>query len=341
MVNHNRLAILLFACLHTLCLAAAQPPPSSGDKNIPIGATTQTVNVSVQGGTLHGTVDIPQSPVAVPLVMFIAGPITIDRNGNTHLYPDSNNTMKYLSEALVRQGVATLRFDKRGVGQSSSAVRDESELRVEHYVDDAVAWTKKMQEDKRFSSIILLGYDESFLVAALAAKKIPADGIISVAGFGRPMQDIMLERAKIRFPSELLKRTQSIVSALEQGKMVDTIPQLLYMILRPSIQPYLISQFKFHPAREFAKLQIPGLVIHGTKDFHFAPSEAAMLSQSNTLSKLVLIEGMTHSLRELSQEQLKPQAPKSRFASIINPLMPRLIGEIAEFCKTVAQKKKK
>lgn len=300
-------------------------------------AATQAMALPTTTGTLYGTLEIPASSTPVPVVLMMAGHIPIDRNGNSHLYADSTNTMKYLAEALLRQGIATLRYDKRGVAQSSRVSEEEEHLTVDMYVSDAVLWGKKLQEDKRFSTVTVLGYDESSLIAMIAAKKLSADGYVSVAGFGRPMQEIMLENCKPRFPAYLFKQTQAIISSLEQGRMADSVPTILYMILRPTIQPYMMSLFRYNPAKEIGKLSMPCLVVHGTKDYQMLPQEATILAQGNPNVRLAFVEGMTHNLRDMNQEPAK--AAKSRFASFQNPIMPKLISDVSEFVKTVRKKK--
>lgn len=54
--------------------------------------------------------------------------------------------------SFAAKGIASVRFDKRGVGESVSAMTSEEDLRFETYIDDAVMWGKELQRDKRFST---------------------------------------------------------------------------------------------------------------------------------------------------------------------------------------------
>ena len=60
-----------------------------------------------------------------------------------------------LAELLQTQGIASLRYDKRGIGQSKIKNLNESELRFEDYVGDASAWLKLLQEDEAFASMMV------------------------------------------------------------------------------------------------------------------------------------------------------------------------------------------
>jgi pimeloyl-ACP methyl ester carboxylesterase len=308
---------------------AAVPPPPAPTFSV----TTQSVTL-VTNGTLYGTLEMPVSMTPVPVVLVLAGAIPIDRNGNSHLYPDSTNTIKLLANELAKQGVATLRYDKRGVAQSKWSLNDESDLTVEIYVNDAVAWGKKLLEDKRFSSLIVLGYAESSLVAMLAAKQLNADGFVCIAGTNRSMQDLMMEKARGNFPAPLIKQTEQIVALLERGKTTDSVPTILYPIFRPSVQPYMISMFRYQPAKEFAKLQMPILVTSGSKDYQVLPDESKSLAQANANAKFVVIEGMSGQLRDFALEQAKVQT-KARYTV---PIMPKLITELTTFIKSVKKR---
>lgn len=305
-------------------------------------AGSQALILNTSTGTLHGTLETPNSPTPVPAILLLSGGIPIDRDGNSHLYPDSNNTIKLLAEALQRQGIATLRYDKRAVKASRGACRSEEELRTEVYVQDALAWGKKLVDDKRFASVFVLGHGESSLIGILTARTLAADGFISLAGLGRPKQDILREQGKTYLPADLFQGMQQIISSLEQGKRIDSLPHFLFnMHFRPGLQPYMMSMFRYDPAKELAKLSVPSLVLCGTKDTDCPPSESKILASGSSLAKLSLVENMNHLLREyVPPEQLNSPQAKSRNAAVASPIMPKVIAEIAEFVRVNTMKKK-
>ncbi len=92
------------------------------------------------GGTLYGTLTLPKSQLQVPVVLIIAGSGATDRDGNA---PGLKmNIYRMLADSLFRHGIASLRYDKRGVGQSLHAMRSESELTFTDGITDAGAWIK-------------------------------------------------------------------------------------------------------------------------------------------------------------------------------------------------------
>ena len=88
-----------------------------------------------------------------------------------------------MAEALAAEHIATLRYDKRGVGESKAAMKTESDLRFEDYVKDAAEWVTLLKKDKRFSKFIIAGHSKGSLIGMLAGKK--ADKFISISGPGQ------------------------------------------------------------------------------------------------------------------------------------------------------------
>ncbi|MEO1273724.1 MAG: alpha/beta hydrolase, partial [Myxococcota bacterium] len=103
-------------------------------------ASSENVSVDHNGVTLHGTLLLPETENApTAAILIIAGSGPTDRDGNSPVIPGTNNSLRYLAEALAENGVASLRYDKRFIGQSVSPGLVESELRFDHYADDAAA----------------------------------------------------------------------------------------------------------------------------------------------------------------------------------------------------------
>jgi uncharacterized protein len=315
----------------------------SGQQVSFVNSSSQSITLATSTGTLSATLEMPVTPGPMPVVLVVYGGIPIDRNGNSHLFNDSNNTVKLICEALWKQGIATLRYDKRGVGQSKGACLREEELRAEVYAQDAIGWGKKLQTNKLFSAVYVLGHGESAVPAMVAARVLGADGLMIVSAHGRAPQEIMLDKAK-GLPPELSSEMRSAIASLEQGKRVDSLQHpLLYMNLRPTVQPYLISMFRYQPAKELAKFSAASLVLGGARDVDITPNEVKqLLANSNSQARFVAVDNMNHALREAAspEERLTGMAGKSRSAAMAAPIAPKLISEIAEFVRVNTFKKK-
>jgi fermentation-respiration switch protein FrsA (DUF1100 family) len=94
-------------------------------------------------------------------------------------------------------------------------------------------------------------------------------------------------------------QNETILSSLERGQVAAVVPRELAGLYRPSIQPYLISWFKYVPAERIGALGIPVLIIQGTTDVQVAWSEAEALKRARPQAQLLLIPGMNHVLKKV------------------------------------------
>ena len=277
-----------------------------------------------EGYELKGSLLCPPVKHAVPLVIIVSGSGPTDRDGNNYVM--KNNSLKMLAEALLEQNVASLRYDKRGVGASGSV--DENDLRFEDYVDDLNAWVDHYSSDEHFSEIIICGHSEGALVGLLAAQQSPISKYISIAGAAMPAADIL--RAQLASQPIVLQVSEPILAKLEQGELYDNPPAMLNSLFRLSVQPYLISWFKYNPAQELTKLDVPILLVQGTTDLQVKADNLSTYAKANKLSQQYLVEGMNHILKE---------APADVTANIATysqedlPLHPDLMKGIIDFIK--------
>ena len=263
-----------------------------------VQATTllnQTMTVQVPEGRLYGSLLLPKADRALPVALLIPGSGPTDRDGNNPM--GRNDSLKRLAQALAKHGVASLRYDKRGVGQSRAAAPDERQLSVDGYVADAIAWARLLQADPRFSNVILIGHSEGALIASLAAPSVAPAALISIAGSGRPIDLLLREQLQGRLPPPLLATAHYLIDELKAGRTHEQVPEPLKVLFRPSVQPYLISLFEQDPANAFAKTRAPALIIQGTHDIQVEPEDAEALQRARADAELALIPGMNHVLR--------------------------------------------
>jgi pimeloyl-ACP methyl ester carboxylesterase len=282
-------------------------------------------------GDLYGTLTIPGNVKTSPIVIIIAGSGPTDRDGNSPLGVQTN-AYKMLSSDLAENGISALRFDKRGIGESKSAMTSESELRFDTYINDVVDWVSLLKSDERFSAIIISGHSEGSLIGMIAAEQIPVDGFISISGAGKSIDTILQEQLKTKLPPELFEESNRILNDLGIGKMVSEVNPNLISLYRTSVQPYIISWIKYDPAKEIGKLKMPVLIIHGSTDLQVAVDDAKLLSSGKPDAKLLIIDHMNHILKESDMDVQK------NMATYTNPTLPlktELTDGIIRFIKTI------
>ena len=229
-----------------------------------------------------------------------------------------------------------MRYDKRGIGESAKAGKSEADSRFDNFIEDAVLWSKQLRGDKRFSSLTIVGHSEGSLIGMVAAQGKNADGFVSLAGAGRPANQILLEQVRPQLPPDLMKSTEEIMALLVAGKTPESVPPSLNALFRPSIQPFLISWFRYDPTREIAKLSIPVLLIQGNTDIQVNVQEAKLLAKAKPSARLLIVEGMNHVLKQVPNEtdkQLKSYGDSSL------PVVPQIITKISKFVRTVKRQK--
>lgn len=293
----------------------------------------ETVALETATGTLFGILELPTGFDACPFALIISGSGPTDRDGNNPLA--RNNSLKFLAESLASRGVASLRFDKRGVGQSSGAVLKEEDLRFETCIEDAKLWCEQLRHNPRLQSLMVIGHSEGSLIGMIASYKAKTDGFVSIAGTASPAYKLLLKQLKPQLPVGLYKKAEVIVEHFKRGKEVKQVPGELYALFRPSVQPYLISWFKYDPVGELSLLRIPILIIHGSTDIQIPADNAKILTNANPRAEAIIIEGMNHVLKKISGD-LQQQIPSYADPSL--PIVPELVDRIADFSKTLKKK---
>jgi pimeloyl-ACP methyl ester carboxylesterase len=279
-------------------------------------------------GTLFGTLLLPQGTTGkVPVVLIVAGSGPTDRDGNNgglHL-----DIYKKLALALAGRGVATVRYDKRGIAASQAAAPAETALRFDDYVDDAAAWIRKLRADGRFSRVSLAGHSEGSLVGMVAVQRARVESYVSIEGAGFPA-DVVLRKqlaAHLGSQPDLLAQSNHILDELVQGNQVSETPRELAALFRPSVQPYLISWFKYDPRVEIAKVTSLVTVIQGTNDLQVSMDDGKALAAANPHATFVVLDGMTHVLSDDTGKTLAEQMTGA-YADAERPLDPRLIDAL-------------
>jgi alpha-beta hydrolase superfamily lysophospholipase len=288
----------------------------------------EPVTAPVSGGHLSGTLLLPPGNGPFPVALIIAGSGPTDRDGN---YPPVLKTDAYkkLAQGLAARGIATLRYDKRGIGTSSNT-QTEKDVRFDDFVNDALALTKVLEADKRFSSVSIIGHSEGSLIGMVAAAQDAHVGaFVSLEGAGRDLATIINAQVAAGGASQaIVDEVSAINASLVAGKTVPSPDPQLLALFRPSVQPYLISEYRHDPAVDIVKLTIPTLIVQGTTDIQVGVADAKLLAGAAPKAKLVLIDGMNHILRDAPLDRAQNIAT---YSDPTLPLNAKVVPAIADF----------
>jgi len=292
-----------------------EPDHPDAHESDDVVAIEEPAELAVDGGTVHGTLARPRKPAPTPVVLIIPGSGPTDRDGNSPLLAGKNDSLRLIAMELARAGIASLRYDKRGIAKSRPAAPSEDDLRFEDYVRDAVGWIRQLRQDERFDQVAVLGHSEGSLVGILASREADPAAFVSVAGAARPAAEILREQLA-GLPDELRKEAQDVMETLEAGELPGTVSSELAPLFRQSVQPYLASWFCYDPVEEIRKLQMPVLVVHGERDIQVPVSSARRLHAAASSSSLLIVSGMNHVLKDA------PADREGNVAAYSNPDLP-------------------
>lgn len=274
--------------------------------------TEKTVTLKTATGDLEGTLMLADQNASKTVALIIAGSGPTDRDGNNPAM--KNNSLKMLAAELNKIGIASLRYDKRGIGNSRNAGLKETDLRFDNYVEDAKSWAAYLKKEAKFSTIVIIGHSEGSLIGMIASQDKNVSKFISIAGAGQAADKIIREQLKNQPPSATIE-VNAILDELVKGKTVANTPPQLNAIFRASVQPYMISWIKYDPQKEIAKLKIPVLIVQGTTDIQVSVDDANRLAKALPKAKLITIEGMNHIMKS---------APPDRQMNILTYTQPDL-----------------
>ena len=284
--------------------------------------TTIDINEFIKGTLLT----VSETDAQVPLVILFTGSGPNDRNGNSMM--TRNDSHKQLALALQEQKIATYRYDKRSFTFVSER-KTSNDISFDDFVTDAKTVVAHFADDKRFSKIILAGHSQGSLVAMLAMDN-NIDGFISIAGPADAIDETIVQQVAMQAPGLDKELEQVFTQMKSQDSLVSKINPYLLSIVGPQIQPFMKSWMKYDPKVIITDLDIPVLIVNGTRDRQVDVTQARKLHEASPVSKLVIIEGMDHVFKKVGDDDV--EAAKS-YQDPSFPLHPKLVSSIVEFVK--------
>ncbi len=274
---------------------------------------------------LPSTLLIPENIKKPPVVLIIAGSGPTNKDGNNFFMV--NNHLKFLTEALAEQGIASLRFDKRSI-PGNNTIKEE-DLRFEDLISDASFCLNSIRKDKRFGNIYILGHSQGSLVGMKVAQDNKVNGFISLAGPSEAIGNTIIRQIATQ-NEELGKQTAVLIDSMLAGYEVRKINPMLVSLFRPSVQPFLRTYMSYNPVEEIKKLKTKIVIIQGTTDIQVREIDAENLHKAVPKSQLKMIEGMNHILKEAPIARIENM---KTYNNADLPVMDELMNAIITFIK--------
>jgi fermentation-respiration switch protein FrsA (DUF1100 family) len=281
--------------------------------------------------SLPGTLTLPrEAGEKIPVALIVAGSGPTDRNGNSGgLMRAQNNSNLYaiLAWELAELGVASLRYDKRIIGENLKKI-DLPATSIDDFVDDVIAGSRALAADARFSRVVLLGHSEGAeLVLQAVNRGAPAAGIVMAAGTGRPIRTVLREQLSRQLPAPEIAKWDSAFGRYLRGEEPGDVHQALRPMFLPQYRKFMVSWVKYDPASEIARVKVPVLVIQGGRDLQVSKDDALALKAAQPAARLVFIPAANHVFRATVSDDRMAQLPLYRDPTI--PIVPELAPTIA------------
>ncbi len=183
------------------------------------------------GITFAGTLTLPEYAGKHPAVILISG--SGPQNRDEEIV--GMKPFKMLADYFTRNGIAVLRYDDRGVGETLKEI-SVNESTTDNFAGDVFAAVKflKTRSDINTKQIGLMGHSEGGIIAPLVASRNPDDiaFIICMAGTGVNGKEILLEQSKLIMRaegetddeiSEKIAIMRHIIETVQSGTGIDEL----------------------------------------------------------------------------------------------------------------------
>ena len=237
----------------------------------------QTQEVSFKNGdaVLKGTLVLPENHTQkTPVVLMVTGSGLQNRDEEIF----EHKPFAVIADALARQGIATLRYDDRGFGESTG---DLVNVTTEDLKNDALAGVKLLR--KQFRKVGVLGHSEGGTIGLMLASEGKVDFVVSLAGGAISFEKTLLEQNRwtlqqAGYSKDVTDRYCTALKALFNELKVGGNPepanhnlpasleQNLKMVQTQSSTPYMRYFLGLDLTDSLGKITCPVLALNGTKD---------------------------------------------------------------------------
>ena len=251
--------------------------------------------VTFQNGTVNlaGTLTLPQGDGPFPAVLLISGSGPQDRDETLV----GHKPFWVLADHLSRSGIAVLRVDDPGIGQSTPHPKPPTTADFATDVEAGVAFLK---QDDRMGRIGLIGHSEGGLIAAIVASRSnDISFIVLMAGPGVPGAELLRKQNERIFDAAGIagERKQRLLTLLDQLFTILTAEDMVederrqsverivrkqleingvppakqddgqvHILVEQALTPWMHYFLTFDPRPAFEKIRVPVLALNGELD---------------------------------------------------------------------------
>ena len=276
----------------------------------PFPYATEEVSFNNGDAVLRGTLTLPDGHHTTPVLLMVTGSGLQDRDEELF----DHRPFAVIADFLARRGIATLRYDDRGFGESTG---DVTFCTTEDMKNDAAAGIAFLRERYRFDKVGVLGHSEGGTIALMLAAEGKADYVVSLAGMVVSGAETLLAQNRAALPqagidektTELYcQALKDTFDALAEGqpfpkpgnyKLPQALQQNLQTVQAQLQMPYLRYLVKLDVSQQLGQITCPVLALNGTRDTQVDCSRnlgvlKQGLSESPAAVRIEACEGLNH-----------------------------------------------
>lgn len=266
--------------------------PQNPEPPYPYEVREVTFPGGAEGVELAGTLTVPSGPGPHPAAILVTG--SGPQNRNEEIF--RHKPFLVLADYLTRRGIEVLRYDDRGVAESTG---DFASATSADFTDDAEAAFRFLsgRDEVRGDAIGIIGHSEGGLVAELLASRLPQLGyIVLMAGPGVSGDSVLvLQAAALNraagLPEEALairsrlqrrlmdaaldntdpERARADITAVFQTEVPEVPADQVETQARALTSPWMLWFLHYDPQPILRSLTLPVLALNGSKDLQVLP----------------------------------------------------------------------
>ena len=275
---------------------------------MPYPYQTQEVSFNNGDAILKGTLVIPENASRqTPVMLMVTGSGLQNRDEEIF----EHKPFAVIADVLARAGIATLRYDDRGFGESTGDIVN---CTTEDLKNDAFAGVQLLRS--RFDKVGVIGHSEGGTIALMLAAEKKVDFIVSLAGMAVSGKETLLWQNRLALaaantPSETIdvycNALDEVFNACISGTAMPSttqynfptsLAQNLTVVTKQLQTPYMKQFLTLDSRPLLGNITCPVLALNGSKDTQVEPESnlGALRSglQKNAKNKLEAIEGVNH-----------------------------------------------
>ncbi len=276
--------------------------------NAPYAYKTEEVLFSneAEGAVLSGTLTYPinynaSAKKQTPVVLMVTGSGGQDRNEEIF----GHKPFLVIADYLARHGIASLRYDDRGIGKSTGPTRGTT---TQNNLADAKAGIFYLRKLNKFGKVGIIGHSEGGTIAFMLGAEKSVDFLVSLAGSAANGIDVIVcqNEAMMRqqgVPQEIIgnyaKALRILYKDRVEGKEINdhvrytedlcnaenlTLPDALKTNLSKCVSAggeWFTWFLRYSPAEAIRKVACPVMALNGTLDLQVLSKDNIPIIRDN------------------------------------------------------------